>query len=100
MDHLYLQLVVGLDFPPERRGERQQAPLVHVETAVLVAADDVDGEGRPVPGRVSVRHQELEDAAADRLALLHDTPGKVNYTPEENYLNTPAGLSPPWRIVR
>lgn len=44
-----------------------------METAVLVAADDVEGERRAVPGRVFVRHDELEDAAADRLALLQET---------------------------
>lgn len=50
--------------------ERQQATLVDVETAVLVAADNVEGERRAVLGRVFVRHHELEDGAADRLALL------------------------------
>lgn len=68
--HLNLELVMGLDLLPERRGERQKAALVHVETAVLIAADDVEGERRAVPGRVSVRHHELEDGAADGLALL------------------------------
>lgn len=58
---------------PERSSERQQAALVHVEAALLVAADDVKGERQAVPGRVSVRHHELEDAAADRLALLQET---------------------------
>jgi len=71
--HLYLELVVGLDLLPERRGQRQQAALVHLEPPVLVAADDVDGEGGAVPGRVPVRHHQLEDAAAHRLALLQET---------------------------
>lgn len=44
-----------------------------METAVLVAADDVEGEWRAVLGRVFVRHHELQDAAAGRLALLQQT---------------------------
>lgn len=64
--------MMSFDLPPERRGERQQAALVHVETAVLVAADDVEGEGWAVPGRVLVRHQQLEDGAPDGLALLQE----------------------------
>lgn len=54
-------------------GKRQQAALVHVETSILVATDDVEGERRAVPGRVFVGHHELEDAAAERLALLQET---------------------------
>ena len=65
--------MMGFDLLPERSGERQQAALVDVETAVLVAADDVEGERGTVPGRVLVHHQQLEDAAADRLALLRET---------------------------
>lgn len=56
---------MGFDLLSEWSGERQQATLVDVETAVLVAADDVEGERRSVPGRVFVRHDKLEDAAAD-----------------------------------
>ena len=61
------------DLLPEWSRERQQAALVDVETAVLVAADDVERERRPVLGRVSVSHHKLEDGAADRLALLLET---------------------------
>lgn len=68
--YLNLQLVTGLDPLLERSRQRQQAALVHVETMVLITADDVEGEWRAVPGRVPVRHHELEEAAADRLALL------------------------------
>lgn len=64
---------MGFDLLSERSGERQQAALIHVEAAVLVTADDVEGERRSVPGRVSVRHHELEDGAADGLALLQET---------------------------
>lgn len=64
---------MGFDLLSEWSRERQQAALVDVETAVLVAADDVDGERRAVSGRVFVRHHQLQDAAADRLALLQDT---------------------------
>lgn len=63
---------MGFDLLSERSRERQQAALVDVEAAVLVAADDVDGERRSVPGRVFVRHHQLEDAAAERLALLQE----------------------------
>lgn len=44
-----------------------------MEAAVFVAADDVKGEGRSVPGCVFVRDHELEDAATDGLALLQET---------------------------
>lgn len=71
--HLNLELVMGLDLLPERRRERQKAALVHVETAVLVTADDVEGERRAVPGGISVLHHELEDGAADGLTLLQET---------------------------
>lgn len=56
---------MGFDLLSERSRERQQAALVDVETAVLVAADYVEGERRAVLGRVFIRHHELEDAAAD-----------------------------------
>ena len=68
--YLYFEQVMGFDLLPEWRGERQQASLIHVEAAVLVSAHDVDGVGRAVPGRVSVRHHQLQDGAARRLALL------------------------------
>lgn len=68
---------MGFDLLSERSGERQQAALIHVEAAVFVAADDVEGERRSVPGRVSVHHHELQDAAADGLALLQET-GFIN----------------------
>lgn len=71
--YLDLELVTGFDPLSERAGERQQPALVHVEAAVLVAADDVEGEWRAVSGRVPVRHHQLEDAAADRFALLRET---------------------------
>lgn len=61
---------MGFDPLPEGSGEGQQTTLVHVEAALLVPADDVEGEGRAVAGRVSVRHHQLQDAAADGLALL------------------------------
>ena len=64
---------MGFDLLSEWGRKRQQATLVDVETAVLIAADDVDGERRAVPGRVFVRHHQLEDAAADWLALLQET---------------------------
>lgn len=73
--YLYLELMLWFDLLPERSRERQEAALVDVETAALVAADDVEGEGRTVLGRVFVRDHELEDGAADRLALLQ--PNKV-----------------------
>ncbi len=63
--HLYLEQVMGFDLLSEWSRERQQATLVDVEAAALVAADDVEGERRAVPGRVFVCHHELEDAAAD-----------------------------------
>lgn len=46
-----------------------------METPVLVAADNVEGEGGSIFGRVFVRDHELEDTAAQRLALLWDTTG-------------------------
>lgn len=70
---LYLKLTMGFDLLPEWSRERQQAALVDVETAILVATDNVEGERRAIPGRVFVHHHELEDAAADRLALLQET---------------------------
>lgn len=54
----------------QRRSQRQQAALVHLEVSALVAADDVEGEGRAVSGCVPIHHQQLEDAAAHRFALL------------------------------
>lgn len=71
--HLYLELVMVFDLLSERCRQWQQATLVNVETAVLVAADDMEGERWAVPGRVFVRHHKLEDAAADWLAFLQDT---------------------------
>lgn len=71
--HLYLELMVSFHLLPERSRERQQAALVHMETAVLVPADNVEGERRAIPWGVFVPHHQLEDAAADRLALLRDT---------------------------
>lgn len=68
--YLDLQLVVGLDLLPEGSREGQQTALVHVEAALLVPTHDVEGEGRAVPGRVPVRHHQLQDAAAHGLALL------------------------------
>lgn len=65
--------MVSFHLLPERSRERQQAALVHMETAVLVPADNVEGERRAVPWGVFVRHHQLEDAAANRLALLRDT---------------------------
>lgn len=61
---------MGFDLLPEGSREGQQSTLVHVEAALLVPTDDVEGEGRAIPGRVSVRHHQLQDAAADGLALL------------------------------
>lgn len=71
--NLDLQLMVGFHLLPQRGGERQQTALIHVETAVLVAADDVEGERRAVFGHVPVHHHELQDGAADGLALLQET---------------------------
>lgn len=65
--------MAGFHLLPERSRKRQQAALVDVETPVLVAADDVEGERRAVGGRVLIRHQQLQDAAAQRLALLQET---------------------------
>lgn len=65
--------MVSFHLLPEWSRERQQAALVHMETAVLVPADNVEGERRAVPRGVFVHHHQLEDAAADRLALLRDT---------------------------
>lgn len=64
---------MGFDLFSERRGERQQAALVHMEAPVFVTADNVKGEGRSIPGCVFVRDHELEDAATDGLALLQKT---------------------------
>lgn len=66
-------MMEGFGLLPERSRERQQAALVDVETPLIVAADDVEGERRAVLGGVSVRHDQLEDAAADGLALLQET---------------------------
>lgn len=41
-----------------------------MEASALVSADDVEGEGWSVGGRVPVGHQQLEDAAAHRFTLL------------------------------
>lgn len=71
--YLNLELVTGFDLLSERAAKRQQPALIHVEAAVLVAADDVEGEGRAVSGRVPVRHHQLQDAAADGFALLQET---------------------------
>lgn len=62
---LYLELMLRFDLLPEWSRERQQPALVDVETAIVIATDDVEGERRAVLGRVFVRHHELEDAAAD-----------------------------------
>lgn len=40
----------------QRRSQRQQAALVHLEVSALVAADDVEGEGRAVSGCVPIHH--------------------------------------------
>lgn len=71
--YLNLELVTGFDLLSERAGKRQQPALIHVEATVLVAADDVEGEGRAVSGCVPVRHHQLDDTAADGLALLQET---------------------------
>lgn len=63
-------MAVGVDLLLEGSSERQQAPLIHVEPPLLVATDDVEGERWSVPGRVPVRDQQLQDAAARGLALL------------------------------
>ncbi len=63
--YLNLELVLGFDLLSEGSRERQQATLVDMETAVLVATDNVERERRAVPGRVFVCHDKLEDAAAD-----------------------------------
>lgn len=64
---------------PEWSRERQQAALVDVETAILVAADDVEGERRAVLERIFVCHHQLEEAAADRLALLQETMSLIHF---------------------
>lgn len=61
--------MLWFDLLPQRRGKGEQAALVDVETPVLVAADDVEGEGRAVLGCVSVCDDKLQDAAG-RFSLL------------------------------
>lgn len=68
--HLDLELMSGCRLGAQRRRQRQQATLVHLEASGLVPADDVEGEGRAVGGRVPVCHQQLEDATAHRFTLL------------------------------
>ena len=88
MTDLYLQLVASPRLLPERRGQRQQPPLVHLEAAVFVAADDVEGEGGAVPGLVLVRHAELKHATAHRLALLGRTHAQASlFKPVSTCLN-------------